>query len=203
MSSKRKLPILVDQAVGSVQAESTAKAQAFERLIRKKSQPTCAPGCSNCCHLPIETSVLEAIPMYRFLVQRGRWTPDLRQRLQAHANTTTSLAPSVWMLTRIPCPMLKDNRCGVYDVRPFHCRSMWATGDPFYCDPQSFGPETTLVAKDELMESFWRHEKLMAQQVGMPYFRMPISRALLTAEQIVQGSLSVRDIAHSLFLETP
>lgn len=199
--NKRKLPILVDQAVGSVLAEATDKANAFERLLRKQTRLSCTPGCSNCCHLPVEISILEAITIHRYLVARGRWTPTLVTALRKHGEKTTFLAPAVWLLARIPCPLLSDHKCTVYDVRPFHCRTMWAMGDPYYCDGQNFGPETTLVAKDEVMASFWGHEELMSKQTGMPYVRFPVGKALLLAEKIVSGAVSVRDILSFLAYE--
>lgn len=187
--SRRKLPVLTEQAIGSVKAESAARSQAFERQLRRQGNLSCRPGCSNCCYLPIEISILEAIPIYRELVQKGRWTPAFVKTLQEHAGQTNLLAPTVWMLLRLPCPLLRDNRCSVYDVRPFHCRTMWATGDPFYCDGRNFSPNTTLVPKGDLVSDFVAYEGLASKQAGMPNYMVPISRALLVAEKVVAGQM--------------
>lgn len=194
MSKRRKLPVLFEQATGSVQAEATDKGLAFERLIRKDRHPTCSVGCDHCCYYPIEISVFEAIPIYRHLVQQGRWTPSFVSTVREHARTTSMLASSVWMLTRVPCPLLVDRKCSVHGVRPLHCRTFFAVGDPYYCDGQNFGPETSLVPKEEVMGNFRAYEKLLADQVGMPYVVTPISRALLIAEELVQGNISPKDV---------
>lgn len=190
----RKLPVLAEQAVGSVQAEVSARSQTFERDLRRDKKLSCRPGCSNCCYLPIEVSLLEAIPIYRELVRRGRWTPAFTKSLREHSEKTTLLAPAIWLLTRIPCPLLVDDRCSVYGIRPFHCRTMWATGDPFYCNGQNFGPQTSIVPKDEFMGDFMAYVEMASKQAGVAPYTLPISRALLVAERVVNGSLDARDI---------
>jgi len=191
----RKLPVLAEQAVGSVQAEVSARSQSFERELRRDKKLSCRPGCSNCCYLPIEISLLEAIPIYRELVQKGRWTPAFVKTLREHAEKTNLLSPAVWLLTRTPCPLLtSDQRCSVYGIRPFHCRTMWATGDPFYCDGQNFGPQTSIVPKDGFMRDFMAYVESSARQAGVAPYTLPVSRALLIAERVVNGSLDARDI---------
>lgn len=191
----RRLPVLTEQAIGSVQAESAARSQTFERDLRRDKKLSCRPGCSNCCYLPIEISLLEAIPIYREIVQRGRWTPAFTKSLREHAEKTNLLSPAIWLLTRIPCPLLTgDQRCSVYGVRPFHCRTMWATDDPFYCDGQNFGPKTSIVPKDEFMRDFMAYVDAASKQSGVAPYTLPISRALLVAEKVVNGTLDARDI---------
>jgi len=195
---KRRLPVLVEQAVGAVQAEAAEKGMAFERLIRKERQPTCQPSCDHCCYHPLEISLFEAIPLYRYLVQRGRWTPSFVKTLQQHAEQVQFQMASVWLLTRIPCPLLVDHRCSAYEARPLACRSTWATGDPYYCHGQRFGDQTSLVAKADLMGAFQAQERLLAKQVGLTYYTMPVSRALLYAAKVVNGELSITDLRASL-----
>ena len=202
--NRRKLPVLVDQAIGSIQAESTDKAFAFERRLRRKHTLSCSSGCSNCCYLPIEISVLEAIPIYRYLTQRGRWNAELVKKLIGHAEKTTFLSTPVWLLSHIACPLLTDDqKCGAYEVRPHHCRTMWATGDPHYCDGQNFGAETSFVAKDELMAGYSGYIGLLSKQIGMPHYTVPISKALLLAEKVITGQVGVGDILHLITNDLP
>jgi len=202
--NRRKLPVLVDQAIGSIQAEATDKALAFERLLRRKHTLSCSSGCSNCCYLPIEISVLEAIPIYRHLSQKGRWNATLVKKLAEHAEKTNFLSPPVWLLTHIACPLLTDDqKCGAYEVRPFHCRTMWATGDPRYCDGQNFGAGTSFVAKDELMSGYSGYMGILSKQIGMPHYTVPISKALLMAEKVITGQVGVRDLLHLFADEIP
>ncbi len=196
--SRRKLPVLTEQAIGSVQAESASRGAAFERLVRRDKKVSCHTGCSNCCYLPIEINLMEAIPIYREIVQKGRWTPAFVKSLQEHADKTTLLSPAVWVLMGLPCPLLQDRRCTVYSVRPFHCRTMWATGDPFYCDGPNWGSKTTLVPKDEVMKDYLGYVELLAKQAGIASYTFPVSRALLIAEKIVQGSIDPNDVIREI-----
>lgn len=198
---RRKLPVLFEQAVGSIQAEATDKGFAFERLIRKDRPPTCSKGCDHCCYYPIEISVFEAIPIYRHLVQQGRWTPSFIKTVREHAKTTSLLASSVWLLTKVPCPLLVDRKCSAHGVRPFHCRTFFSFGDPYYCDGLNFGSDTGLVSKEEVMRNFRSYEKLLSEQAGLSYIIMPVSRALLIAEELVQGVISPNDVTRKAMLD--
>lgn len=196
--SRRRLPVLVDQAIGAVQAESVEKGFSFERLVRKQKHVSCTVGCDHCCHHPFEVSLLEAIPIYRHLVQKGRWTPSFVKALQEHVEKTDYLPVVTWLLLNIPCPLLVNSRCSVYEVRPFHCRTTWSVGDPHYCKGERFGPDTALVAKDDLTRTFNQYQKLHAKQVGMPFYTLPLSKALLWAAKLVGGELSLHDATVAL-----
>ena len=196
---KRKLPVLVDQAVGAVQAEAAEKGVAFERLVRTKKQPSCRVGCDHCCYHPVEVSLFEAIPIYRFLVARGRWTPSFVRALEEHDAKVAHLTMTIWLFTKIPCPLLADHKCSAYEVRPFQCRTTWAVGDPHYCKGEEFGSQTGLIPRAELAQTFRDYERLFAQPLNHTYLTMPLSRALLLAAKVVTGEVSVSDTHLVLF----
>ena len=200
-SKRRRLPVLVEQVIGSVQAESTAKAMAFEQFIRRDSRTTCRTGCDHCCYHPVEISVLEAIPIYRHLAQTGRWTPSLVKALEDHAEKTAFLPAHIWILTRIPCPFLKDSKCSVYDVRPFQCRTTWASGDPHYCHGQRFGENTSILARGEIMQDFTAYQRMLADQVQAKIISLPISRAVLWASKVALGEIGLSDILAAVMRE--
>lgn len=187
--ARYSLPMLMEQAVGALQAESAAKGMAFERVVRSQRQPSCQPRCDHCCYHPLEIGLLEAIPIYRHLVSRGRWTPALTKLLEGHAEKVEFQAVSIWLLLKIPCPLLIDHRCSVYEVRPFQCRATWSLGDPYYCQGQNFSNETALVARDGVMADFIGQQQLLGKQVDVSTFMMPVSRALLLAAEVVTGQL--------------
>ena len=196
--NRKRLPVLVEQSIGSVQAESNEKGFSFERLVRKDLKPTCQVGCDACCYHPVEISLLEAIPIYRYLVQRGRWTPSFVKTLEEHTEKTDYLSVVTWLMLRIPCPLLVDHRCSVYSARPFQCRVTWSVGDPHYCQGDRFGPETALVPRDELTQDFHGYQKIHAKQVGMPFYTLPLGKALLWAARLANGELNFYDLQSSL-----
>jgi hypothetical protein len=48
------------------------------------------------------------------------------------------------------------------------------------------------------MGAFQAQERLLAKQVGLTYYTMPVSRALLYAAKVVNGELSITDLRASL-----
>lgn len=70
----------------------------------------CNAGCSNCCrHIPVEISDLEA-----------------RHIAAATGKACATLPPGRHTLPRVSgaCPFLTDDRCSIYEHRPYACRSL-------------------------------------------------------------------------------
>lgn len=91
-----------------------------------KKQPgvhvDCKPGCSYCCSYRIE-----ALPPEVFVIAAElRKLPEaelaeVTARLRAHAEKARGLRPEHHNL---PCPLLKDSLCSVYENRPAICRRL-------------------------------------------------------------------------------
>lgn len=196
---KRRLPVLVDQAVGSIQAEAAEKGLTFERFLRTKRQPACQVGCSACCYHPVEMSIFEGIAIYRLLVSRGKWTPSFVKKLEEHDEKVAHLTTTIWLLTKIPCPLLVADKCSVYESRPFQCRTTWAVGDPHYCKGEEFGPNTGLIPRGELASTFRDYERMFSKSLDITYYTMPVSRALMMAAKVVSGEVEISDVHLILF----
>lgn len=70
----------------------------------------CGPGCSACCRLiPVQISDLEA---KHIATVTGREPAALSPGVHAPIRVNTS------------CPFLVDNRCSIYEHRPYNCRSL-------------------------------------------------------------------------------
>lgn len=75
----------------------------------------CRAGCNHCCHMATLVSLEEAREIEKATGRKLTMPPETvllsmdveRQRDQYNA---------------VPCTMLKDGRCSIYDVRPFSCR---------------------------------------------------------------------------------
>jgi hypothetical protein len=81
-----------------------------------------------------------------------------------------------------------------YEDRPFQCRVTYATGDPHFCDPQRLGSETTIVPRNEAMNEFKRSSTLILHKHGLMHLTMPIGRAVLMAEQVCSGQLTLESV---------
>lgn len=100
----------------------------------------CGPGCATCCTRSVTLTTGEGRLLVDFLRDTGRGLPELPRDLRPlrPALTTNKLAESClagrevpeeaespWLFE--PCFFLREDRCCVYEVRPFACRSMVST----------------------------------------------------------------------------
>jgi Fe-S-cluster containining protein len=191
---RRRLPVYLEHSIGAVTMEATRLALEFHREIEKKAKTTCTTGCSACCSFPLDVSFFEGVSIYRALIAAGRWTPALKVSLQTHAKATGLLPAHIWMLSRIPCPLLDRSECMVYASRPFACRTTFSKGDPYHCDPHRFGPQTGLFPKEAVIARFAEFETRQARLAKIPSYRLPVSKALLLVDQVVHGEIDVDNL---------
>jgi Fe-S-cluster containining protein len=84
----------------------------------------CSQGCSHCCNTPVTISSLEADLIDRRTGSKPA-KPAHAVRLQDFPDLDQAI-PALQALTAqwqgVPCPLLQDGACSVYDVRPMACR---------------------------------------------------------------------------------
>lgn len=97
----------------------------------------CRTGCANCCTMAVHASFPEAILIAKHLpsaiVSRlAAYLSRLKQNLPEMANVKDYLAIH---RNRIrPCPFLStQDRCEIYQNRPFSCRALLSTRPPAWC----------------------------------------------------------------------
>lgn len=81
----------------------------------------CRAGCSFCCYQNVDVTIPEAILV---ALQLGNEADPRRDAVLATANALRDVDDDARIATGKPCPLLVDNRCSVYDVRPITCRSL-------------------------------------------------------------------------------
>jgi Fe-S-cluster containining protein len=82
----------------------------------------CAAGCHFCCHQNIMVSAPAAVTIAESLRAQPVEMPDLA----AYAAARDGLDLAERYAKALPCPMLDDQRCGIYDDRPETCRSYFS-----------------------------------------------------------------------------
>ena len=88
---------------------------AFERGF---AAVECRKGCSFCCHLKVAATPLEVIRIAA-TVDAGRHSSVL-----ATADAIAGLDERQRLARKVPCPLLIEGVCSVYEVRPFTCRAL-------------------------------------------------------------------------------
>lgn len=79
----------------------------------------CGAGCAACCHQMVEATIPEAI-----LVAMQIGGEEDPRRAAIFAEAEAYLQDRRQRSRPRPCPLLRDNQCSVYDVRPLVCRSV-------------------------------------------------------------------------------
>lgn len=121
--------------------------QAMEHFARAGQPSPCGVGCSACCKQVILSNPFEAMliarylatpgnPLRSFLARYEHWdarTRDMRRafpgwaaRMVLHGEDDGSFDHRAFSE---PCPFMEDDRCVVYPVRPYGCRSYFALTD--------------------------------------------------------------------------
>ena len=81
----------------------------------------CRAGCSFCCHQNTDVTIPEALLV---ALQLGDEKDPRRAAILAAADAFRDLDDEARIATGMPCPLLVDKRCSVYDMRPITCRSL-------------------------------------------------------------------------------
>ena len=193
---KIRLPVLVERHLGDTRAAQTQAAHTFDESLHRDAETvSCRKGCAHCCHHPFLITISEAILLYRHLAEQGDWTPAIRQRLERTRDQVLSLSVEVWLLSHIPCPLLEHNVCAAYAGRPLHCRLTYSLGDPADCHPHRLNANTLLVDSTKEIVAFNREVQEGLRKRRGAIVLMPLSEALLLAEQVESGTLAFEDVA--------
>jgi Fe-S-cluster containining protein len=130
----------------------------FDKLIARSIEespvkPACKAGCAYCCYYKVEVKAHELLLILDYLQQH--LAPAQRQQIQAeashNADLISRLSPEQHLSTNLKCPFLQDQRCSVYPVRPFRCRSFHAL-EVSGCEA-SYATPADLSISSELIES--------------------------------------------------
>jgi Fe-S-cluster containining protein len=87
----------------------------------------CAPGCAHCCHNQVRATLPEILTLVMHLreTRTELEREGLRQALAGHNRHVRGVA-DLDIPRDLPCIFLKNDRCSVYEVRPFACRGWHA-----------------------------------------------------------------------------
>lgn len=146
----------------------------------------CRAGCYYCCHCQVELTPPEALFLGNFLEQQLSETEkkELVTGLERAVNLKAgkSKLEIATLRQQLPCPLLREKKCGAYPARPLVCRAMH-TLDARAC-------ENSLKTADLASPPYYSHRQdiffaisqgLMAgcQAVGCQSGPLELTRALL------------------------
>ena len=99
--------------------------QATVRLVQGPPKPkACRAGCNYCCYLQVDVSVPEVLRLASYIGET--FSPAalaaLKDRLRRAASRVRGINSYERMFAKIPCPLLSEGNCSVYEARPLVCR---------------------------------------------------------------------------------
>lgn len=102
----------------------------------KEGKAACSIGCAACCHQLVAVSPFEAFMIgFDILANQTSWAAFV----YTAASGLAKLPLTPQDRHKKPCALLKDNKCGVYEQRPFPCRTNYST-DRKACEGSSDFP---------------------------------------------------------------
>jgi Fe-S-cluster containining protein len=141
MTAREILVARVYAAVDEAAGREIARLKREEGIV-----PSCKRGCSGCCCAQhIQTNTLEAHALGRFIKRTfsQRQIAALRQRTRKwHAADTVRRGRPGDVVIHDEhagdapcCPMLVEQVCSAYPVRPVICRTHYVSSNPSACQP--------------------------------------------------------------------
>ncbi len=158
----------------------------------------CGKGCSGCCSLVVNCTLPEAVQIAAGLtveqVKRLSEKIKIIQLLAAEANDMKEWLSS-YRKHSGGCPFLKNRViCGIYNVRPFSCRSLLSTMNPDWCSTD-FGTLSTeekrnfMTSLDQSTVAFPTHYAATPQEIGQEMERVCLKQMEKAYGFSVSGTL--------------
>ena len=104
---------------------------AITESARQKDPPiktlACDAGCSHCCHqYDVGVTPFEILRIAEFIQDTYSQAEReaLLDRVGAAEQRKNQQPIEDWGIAKFPCPLLADDNCSVYEIRPLICRAM-------------------------------------------------------------------------------
>lgn len=108
---------------GNAAEAAMAAFQVNERSLQTYPSPVpvdCVKGCSFCCYLYASATAPEIFALSRYL--RANFDADRLADIAERCAPLKGMSIDDRNRAKIPCPLLQDDACSAYEVRPIACR---------------------------------------------------------------------------------
>lgn len=163
----------------------------FDKIIataidESPTKPACKAGCSYCCYYKVEVKAHEMLLIHAHMKKNlaPALTAQILNSAAENADIIRTLSPKEHLARNIKCPLLIDNQCSIYEVRPFRCRSFHAVNAEScaasFANPNDFSIATELIEEvshysDALSQGF----EAAAMDSGYDHRTYDLTTALL------------------------
>jgi len=140
----------------------------------------CRGGCANCCTIRVAATAPEILLIARTIKARE---DDLANRIFEADALSNSLDEAERMSSALPCPLIEDDLCAIYAVRPLACRGH-ASYDQMACIDalNGFPVDVPISALHMQVRSLIQNSLQSAlRDAGMPWATYELNAALKIA----------------------
>jgi Fe-S-cluster containining protein len=83
----------------------------------------CRSGCAHCCQLRVVAFPHELIAIYLYVKRNlsSERVLEIKSRIRKQFDVVKNFTQDEHFTTNVQCPLLEDNKCSVYPVRPLSC----------------------------------------------------------------------------------
>jgi Fe-S-cluster containining protein len=130
----------------------------------------------------------EAIIIHDYLVRTNSWD-KIKEKSRSQIEILKNSNPTSWFRMNIGCPILEDELCKAYPVRPPECSTHFVKSNPELCHPWSAqSGKYEKFDMVDLFDKFSEFVKTKTDNYGIFRINLPIPLALLLAERIQKQS---------------
>lgn len=105
-----------------------------EELAKNPGRPSCDKGCSHCCFIQVGASPRE-IDLIVSHMEKKNIGLNNESMIRLHEQSLIKDEKEYMMSMYRRCVFLNDeNRCSIYEVRPFACRNYFVYSEPEKCN---------------------------------------------------------------------
>src|SRR5262245_9144302 len=119
-----RTPLQVIEVTGHAAAVADAAVEAALARDPPRAAPACREGCAWCCYQVVGTAAPEVLRIVAYLreaLSPAGWEA-LRERVVRGDEQRRGLSLAQQRRAALPCPLLVEDRCAAYPVRPLTCR---------------------------------------------------------------------------------
>jgi Fe-S-cluster containining protein len=186
---RARTPLQVIEVTSHAEAVADQAVRAAVKAMPPRAPAACREGCTWCCYKQVGTAAPEVLRIVAYL--RDTLSPEqwesLRERVRSGAEQRRRRGAGV-RRTALPCPLLVEDRCSAYPVRPLTCRG-YNSSDARQCE-RSLEPDSRVEPP-----VYWPQQRLNT-------FVLDGLRAGLEENRLDSGLLELT-AALRIALETP
>lgn len=138
-------------------------------------------GCIGCCHQLVLVALPEAILIAERLLTEPRLLEEFGPALAQQADyleTPVSHSRANYFDRAIPCALLRNGACAIYNERPSACRYLFVCSPAANCQPGALDSKVAQVDLRQAQDFIVSESLRISKQARLPLLILPLQQAI-------------------------